>query len=309
MQKRRVIVLTDISSLKSGYLEPDDAQSMVRFLLYSNEFDIEGLIATAYGSHGAHPELINELIAGYEKAYPNLIKHADGFPTARNLSEKVGCGSALTGVERIGKYRASQGSDMIASALKKPDARPLWVLIWGGALDLGQTIWQIAHTHTSEIANELLGKLRVYSIGDQYDECGPWIRMSFPQVFYITNYSAFRGMYRGGDESLVCSDWVRKYVRNPENPLGMLYPDYDGSDPWGKVFGIKEGDTPSFLSLLPGSPSGPETPEQCGWGGQFVRTGAMHYDDSKIANAADTVSRWRKQYQCDFAKRLQWCIC
>ncbi len=25
MQKRRVIVLTDISSLKSGYLEPDDA--------------------------------------------------------------------------------------------------------------------------------------------------------------------------------------------------------------------------------------------------------------------------------------------
>ena len=138
MQKRRVIVLTDISSLQSGYLEPDDAQSMVRFLLYSNDFDIEELIATAYGQHGAHPELIKEFISGYEKVYPNLIKHASGFPTARELSEKVGCGSALTGVERIGQGHATQGSDMIVSALKKPDARPLWVLIWGEALDLAQ---------------------------------------------------------------------------------------------------------------------------------------------------------------------------
>ena len=27
--------------------DPDDMQSMVRFLLYANEFDIEGLIASA----------------------------------------------------------------------------------------------------------------------------------------------------------------------------------------------------------------------------------------------------------------------
>ena len=79
--------------------------------------------------------MINELISGYEKVYPNLSKHASGFPTARELSEKVGCGSALTGVERIGQGHVTQGSDMIVSALKKPDARPLWVLIWGGALE------------------------------------------------------------------------------------------------------------------------------------------------------------------------------
>ena len=38
--KPRVLVLTDIGN------EPDDQMSLTRFLLYSNEFDIEGLVAT-----------------------------------------------------------------------------------------------------------------------------------------------------------------------------------------------------------------------------------------------------------------------
>ena len=36
LTKPRVIVLTDITN------EPDDEQSMVRFLCYANEFDVEG---------------------------------------------------------------------------------------------------------------------------------------------------------------------------------------------------------------------------------------------------------------------------
>ncbi len=39
-QKARVLVLTDIEN------EPDDAMSMVRFLIYSNQWDVEGLVAT-----------------------------------------------------------------------------------------------------------------------------------------------------------------------------------------------------------------------------------------------------------------------
>lgn len=38
--KPRVIVLTDIEN------EPDDAMSFVRFLTYSNQWDVEGVIAT-----------------------------------------------------------------------------------------------------------------------------------------------------------------------------------------------------------------------------------------------------------------------
>lgn len=39
--KPRIIVLTDIEN------EPDDAESLVRFLTYSNQFDVEGIIAHA----------------------------------------------------------------------------------------------------------------------------------------------------------------------------------------------------------------------------------------------------------------------
>jgi uncharacterized membrane protein len=44
--KPRLIVLTDIGG------DPDDQQSMVRLMVYANEFDIEGLIASASGTPG-----------------------------------------------------------------------------------------------------------------------------------------------------------------------------------------------------------------------------------------------------------------
>jgi hypothetical protein len=40
VDKPRVFVLTDISN------EPDDEESMVRFLVYANEYDVEGFVAT-----------------------------------------------------------------------------------------------------------------------------------------------------------------------------------------------------------------------------------------------------------------------
>ena len=39
-EKIRILILTDIEN------EPDDAESLVRFLLYSNQFDVEGIVAT-----------------------------------------------------------------------------------------------------------------------------------------------------------------------------------------------------------------------------------------------------------------------
>src|SRR5678809_764814 len=41
-KKLRVLVLTDIEA------DPDDTQSLIRFLTYSNQWDVEGLIAVSY---------------------------------------------------------------------------------------------------------------------------------------------------------------------------------------------------------------------------------------------------------------------
>src|SRR5687767_7333871 len=60
-EKTRVFVLTDIAN------EPDDQMSMVRFLVYSNEFDVEGLVATTstWMRNRIRPDVINTLIDAY----------------------------------------------------------------------------------------------------------------------------------------------------------------------------------------------------------------------------------------------------
>ena len=87
-RKKRVIVLTDF------FKDPDDKQSMVRFLTYSNEFDAEGLIATslAYGTGEVHPEWIEGMIDEYGKVLGNLRKHErQGFeyPSVGELKSVV----------------------------------------------------------------------------------------------------------------------------------------------------------------------------------------------------------------------------
>src|SRR3954447_14425787 len=77
----RLLVLTDISN------EPDDEESLVRLLVYSNEFDIDGLVATTSTWLKAKPreDLIRRDIAAYAQVRPNLAKHSAGFPSADEL--------------------------------------------------------------------------------------------------------------------------------------------------------------------------------------------------------------------------------
>src|SRR5687767_14237717 len=75
-ERPRLAVLTDIGG------DPDDQQSLVRLLMYANEFEIEALIASASGTPGelkqsiTRPDLILDLIGGYEQVLPNLKRHA-----------------------------------------------------------------------------------------------------------------------------------------------------------------------------------------------------------------------------------------
>src|SRR4030042_244865 len=81
IEKPRVVVLTDITN------EPDDEQSMVRFLLYSNEYDVEGLIATTsvWLKGNVRPQKIRERIEAFGQVRGNLLKHALGYPTKEHL--------------------------------------------------------------------------------------------------------------------------------------------------------------------------------------------------------------------------------
>lgn len=261
--KSRVIILTDIEN------EPDDTQSLVRLLLYSNNFDIKGIIATTsvHLKTRVHPESIDKIILTYGKVQSNLIKHEPGFPDAETLLSKVKQGVPLYGMKGVGEDRDSEGSDWIIKILEEEEPRPLWISVWGGANTLAQALYKINKTKSPAEAKRLISKLRVYTISDQ-DDSGIWMRRTFPDLFYIVSpggygsatWIAITSFSKDLNNECISNKWLAENIQQGHGPLGVLYPDV--------AYGM-EGDTPSWLSLIGNGLNVPEHPEWGGWGGRY----------------------------------------
>jgi hypothetical protein len=253
----RLIVLTDISSLTAGVREPDDGQSLIRLLLFSNDIHLEGLIASSNMGHGqvVRPELIHQAIDAYAEVYPNLQRHDKLHPQPEYLHSIVKAGQPIAGPgipPENSLTGDTEASRFLRARIIAADRRPLWIAIWGGSADLAQALNGL-RDHPS------LNKVRVHAIGDQ-DSTGPWIKAQFPSLFYITRSFAIRGMYRGGDTALVSPDWVETNIRNGHGPLGALYPNYDGGDIWWRRLArpLHRRSGPAHVRRLPLARSIPE---------------------------------------------------
>jgi Protein of unknown function (DUF1593)/PKD domain len=301
--KTRIVVMTDISTLTADQGEPDDTQSLIRFLLYTNHFDVEGLIATHTSNpvpHRVNPQFIHALVDAYAQVRGNLVLHDARYPAAEYLHQRVKAGSEDRGA--VGEGHDTEASDWIAAMVDRVDSRPLWFSIWGGARELAQALWKVDRTRPQAKVREFESKIRVYAVYDQ-DGTGKWIAEHHPRLFYITGSDTVRGMYREGDTSLCTPEWIDKHVRTGHGALGAAYPNYRGGDPWGRVYGMKEGDTPSFLYLMPNGPGVPERPELESWGGRFEGPGPRYQGAGR-----SSVYGWREAYQNSFAARLEWCV-
>ncbi len=262
-RKNRLIVLTDIGA------DPDDTQSMCRLLLYSNEIDIEGLIAaTSIWRPAPEPELIQNVIRAYAKVHGNLLLHDPGFPSAQALQSLVKHGLAEYGMKGVGPGMDSEGSDWIIRSLEKGDSRPLWISVWGGPSTLAQALYRLRATKSAAELNRLVAKLRVYAISDQ-DDSGPWIRKNFPSLFYVVSpggdyraatWQGINLVVPGIDNSSISNAWLAKNIQEKHGPLGAAYPDV--------AYGM-EGDTPSWLGLIPNGLNDMEHPNWGGWGGRY----------------------------------------
>ncbi|MDF1575794.1 MAG: DUF1593 domain-containing protein [Bacteroidales bacterium] len=263
--RHRLLVLTDIEA------DPDDAQTLVRLLLYANEIDIEGLIATTSTHQRSRvaPETVHRIIEAYSKVQPNLLKHDPDFPEAGDLHALVKQGLPAYGMEAVGEGKDSGGSDWIIRVLEKEDARPLWVSVWGGPNTLAQALWKIRKTKNASEAVRLINKLRVYTISDQ-DDSGPWMRKEFPDLFYVVSpgnyrtatWSAINREIPGANNEVISNPWLTENIQQGHGPLGAEYPDV--------AYGM-EGDTPSWLSLIPNglNPYWDNHPEYGSWGGRY----------------------------------------
>ncbi len=336
IEKPRVIVLTDIEN------EPDDAQSLVRFLTYSNLFDVEGIIATTsvWLRDKTAEWRIYEILEAYKEVQPKLAKHEPGYPTFEELRSRTKAGVPRYGMKGVGEGNDSEGSEWIIQALKKEDPRPLWVLAWGGPNCLAQSLWKMEQTETAEDLERYVKKLRVYTISDQ-DDSGPWMRKKYPDLFYICtpgyahngrqayhfvtwsgiSRDQFHGRFPGGNREVISKEWIRENIQENHGPLGSEYPD---------VAYLMEGDTPSFLYLINNGLGCSEHPDYGSWGGRYEyytpRT-QLYFFEPEIrplwTNAMDevfsevdqqyhtgnhaTIWRWREAYQNDFAARMDWC--
>ncbi len=300
--KPRIVVMTDIGG------DPDDRQSLVRFLLYACDFKVEGL-CTGFG-HGhekqTRPDLIRLAVEAYGKVLPSLRRHRRDYPSKEELLSLIKDG--FNGdPHKVGPGMDSEASEWIIKVVDREDPRPVWFSIWGGPRELAQAIWKVQTTRSPEALRKFKRKIRVHSIADQ-DRTALWVKKNHPDVFWIYSKGLFRGIWKAGDQAIVSRPWVKKHIFG-HGPLGEVYPPAAaGKD------GVKEGDTPSFFYVLPNGLSDPEHPEWGSWGGRFCRSGrGNEYVPAEDLNGGVpdmlyTIHRWRQAYQNAFQARMDWCV-
>ncbi len=276
--KPRIIVLTDISTW-----ETDDSESLVRLLVHADLFEIEGLIfTTGWSLDSTRNDFINLIyseIDAYEKDLPNLMKRSGQtdflknesgqkigyWPSPEYLREHTMFGSKNRGFRFINENNDSPGSDLIIQLADEKDNRPLWITVWGGGNTLAQAIWRVQQSQSSEELKTFLHKLRVYTITDQDRDqktdfaisSHQWMRREFEKdLFFIWDECAWKFQNGTGRENW---EEYATQIQNHGN-LGSVYPKYK--------YGV-EGDTPSFLYVLPNGLNNPEFPDQVNWGGYF----------------------------------------
>ena len=329
-KKPRLVVLTDIAP---GNIEPDDMESMVRLMAYADQVEIEGLITTIGWNCDPYPkewaDSLWRVIDAYEHDLPNLMKRSRQttfrsmeeesgsqtigyWPSAAYLRSRVAMGSTRAGIGVIGAGNRSAGSDLIIRLVDEADERPLWIASWGGANTLAQAIWQVQQERTPEQVKAFLNKLRVYTITDQdmvyamrmnraYSS-HQWMRRDFADdLLFIWDESAWLTQCELGSKN-----W-QQYAQmiQGKGHLGQAYPTYK----WGV-----EGDTPSWLYILPNGLHDPNDPQQIGWAGCFRRDMCPDSLTTAWTNWRQPQKDISRQYEerfypdifNDFAARMVW---
>lgn len=328
--KPRVVILTDIGQPD---LEPDDTESLVHLLCYADQLEIEGIITSTGWNCDPYPTKSaayrDSVVEAYGADVHNLMKRSDQraflslekengcqemgyWPSVEYIRNRSVMGSQRAGIKVIGSDNDSEGSELIIRLADEKDERPIWVCAWGGANTLAQAIWKVKQTRTPEQLKAFLHKLRLYTITDQdmvyamrmdlaYSS-HQWMRREFARDLLF--------VWDEGTWQLQCSlgqdYWhlIRTQIQGHAT-LGRQYPDYK--------YGV-EGDTPSFLNVIPNGLHNPEEPMQVGWGGYHIWT--MTKDSTTCAwtswqEPVKSISEtyYRQFYPSqlnDFIARIEW---
>ncbi len=160
----------------------DDRCSMVRFLLYANEFEIEGIVNSSSQFHWVggegwnafHPvDWVRDYIPLYAGVYDNLVLHDPDYPPPDDLLNKWKVGN-IDGVGEIDKR--TDGAVHIANVLlDDSDPRPIWLQAWGGCNTIARALIIIQEDRPDRM-EEVAGRIRLYLIWEQGGTYQSYIR-------------------------------------------------------------------------------------------------------------------------------------
>ncbi|WP_020528618.1 nucleoside hydrolase-like domain-containing protein [Flexithrix dorotheae] len=267
--KPRVLISTDI-----GGTDPDDNQSMIHLLMYTDLFDLEGLVSSPSYGDGNTEEILKSIDL-YEKDLPRLKAHQKGFASPEYLRSITKQGRH-GGAPYKGYTTATEGSDWIIKCAQKQSERPLWVLVWGGLEDLAQAL------HDKP---EIQDKIKVYWIGGPNKKWSAnsyaYIVENFPNLWFIEANAVYRGLFldQNAPDNLKNKNFFKHFIKDAGN-LGKDFGNYYKGN-------IKMGDTPSLLYLMDGDPTDPMAES---WGGSFEKvTHSPRYIFKRNTTLNDTI--------------------
>lgn len=252
IEKPRTIVTTD------G--EVDDVDSFIRFLFYTNEFDVEGLIYSSSQWHykgdgqgttftsemsstaeryGERTELrwpgttwMQDLIGKYGEVYENLKQHADGYPSPTALMDLIKVGN----IDFEGEMaKDTEGSDWIKKVLLDDDDRQVYIQIWGGTNTAARALKSIeeefkGEENWDEVYQKVSNKAVLYTVLDQDATYEKYIAPNWPEVKVIYNSDqfwcfAYPWVTRVPEElrQYLSGDFFKEHILFDRGPLAGAY--------------------------------------------------------------------------------------
>ncbi len=252
--KPRVVITADP--------EPDDSNSLVRYLLFSADFKTEGLIYASSQFHwkgdgkgtrlsvpgreytrfglnlcpctswrwDPNEHFIDDAVEAYAKAYPNLRVHHRDYPTPAALKSKIRWGN----VEFDGEMsKDTPGSDLIKSLLLDNDEAPVYLHAWGGQSTIARALKSIEEQYQGTrqwdaIRAKVIRKAVIHPSGDQDDTYAKYIQPHWPEIRYRQQAGglvlAYNAQSRVSEEDAAyfTAEWTQKNISS-RGPLGALY--------------------------------------------------------------------------------------
>ncbi len=316
--KLRVLIETDLGG------DADDQASFVRFLLYTNEWDVEGIIsdrpAKAMLTDGARDHLGRKFRDGldmaqtyldaYSEVRDNLAKHRPDYPTLKYLRERTAPGWNST----------TEGVNLIINTADHDDPRPIWYGNWGSnsgsTSNLRRALDKVHAERSPEDFRRFVSRFRIVSLDGNArwprqghaDDILLHVETGYPVLDNARWYHRFRPLTEKAGGFNVDRD-----VRKNHGPLGALY-----TTP-------KEGDSWNFIYLIPTGLSDPQQPTWGCWAGRYGLRDDEHKGSNRFwANVKDTwidpksgkpsrnrdntARRWAGHLQNDFKARMDWCV-